>query len=319
MKSAQDDSLIDGDPEPPPADSSRSTRSSLVKKLFSGKSSANHAFEKFPELKLSVNQITTYRWLFEDDVAGYRHANLDGIGLWRPKLEDFGEERAAELLADSGLSVSSVSWVGGFTGRHGYAYDDAIQEAKETIRTAARLNAESVIVMSGSRAGHTANHARRLLVQALNELADFASEYSVRLAVQPMMKLYERDWTFLATLDETLAVLDECEHGNVGMVFDAYHLWQEDQLLERIPEIAPRVALLQLSDWHREPRSQYDQALIGDGQIPLDEILQAFVDAGYRRHCEISIWSEELWKSDYDELLSQCRERFNSLIAAPVS
>ncbi|WP_166824294.1 sugar phosphate isomerase/epimerase family protein [Thalassoroseus pseudoceratinae] len=308
--------MIDDDPEPPPA---KPSKSSLVAKLFSGRSSAENRLEKTPDLKLSVNQITTYRWLFEDDIAGYRHAGIDGIGLWYPKLVEFGEDRAVDLLAESGLSVSSVSWVGGFTGRNGYAFDDAIREAKETIRTAARINAESVIVMSGSRAGHTANHARRLLIQGLDELAGFACEYGVRLAVQPMMRLYARDWTFLATLDETLAVLDECQFANVGMVFDAYHLWQEDRLLERIPEIAPRVSLLQLSDWHREPQSQYDQALIGDGQIPLDEILQAFVEAGYQRHCEVSVWSEELWKSDYEELLSQCRSRFDNLVAAPVS
>ena len=269
-------------------------------------------------MKLSVNQITTYRWQFEEDIAGYQLAGMDGIGLWCPKLVEFGEERAVDVLAESGLSVSSVSWVGGFTGRHGYAFDDAIQEAKETIRMAARINAESVIVMSGSRAGHTANHARRLLIQALDELADYSMDYGIRLAVQPMMRLYARDWTFLATLDETLSVLDDCQHDNVGMVFDAYHLWQEEDLLKRIPAIVSRVALLQLSDWHRPPQSQYDQALIGDGQIPLEEILQAFIEAGYQRHCEISVWSEELWKSDYEQVLAQCRSRFDSLVAAPV-
>jgi sugar phosphate isomerase/epimerase len=268
--------------------------------------------------KLAVNQMTTYRWNFEQDVFGYRRAGVQGVGVWRPKLEEYGVDEGVELVRDAGLSVSSVSWVGGFTGRHGYAFDDAIAEARDTIRCAARLKAECLVVVSGGRAGHTFNHARRLLVQALDELGDEAADQGVRLAVQPMMRLFSRDWTFLDSVDATLSVLDDCRSTDAGMVFDVYHLWREPRLLERIREIAPRVATVQLNDWHREPQSLYDRSLIGDGEIPLADVVQAFLDAGYQGHFEISIWSEELWRSEYDALLAQCCRRFDALVASRV-
>jgi sugar phosphate isomerase/epimerase len=97
------------------------------------------------------------------------------------------------------------------------------------------------------------------------------------------------------------------------MAFNAYHLWQEPRLLDRIAEIAPRVGTVQLSDWREPPRSDLDRLLPGDGEIPLGDIMSAFSDAGYGGFFEIEVWSEELWNSDYAELLRVCRERFDAL------
>jgi sugar phosphate isomerase/epimerase len=268
--------------------------------------------------RLAVNQVTTYHWPFEEDLLGYARAGIDGVGLWRPKLEECGEEMAAELLAESQLAVSSLSWVGGFTGHNDYRFQEAVADAREMIATAGRLGAGCVVLVSGARAGHTFNHARRLLVAALDELGGFADQCGVRLAVQPMMRLFADDWTFLATIDETLGVLDACRHPEVGMVFDVYHLWREPKLLERIRRIAPRVALVQLGDWHREPHSRYDRGMLGDGRIPLAEIVHAFTDSGYAGHFEVSIWSEQIWQSDYDQVLPLCRQRFEALLGSHV-
>ena len=72
--------------------------------------------------RLSINEITTYRWSFEDDVARYAAAGIPAIGVWRQKLSDYGEEKGVELLADSPLAVSNLLWAGGFTGSDGRSY-----------------------------------------------------------------------------------------------------------------------------------------------------------------------------------------------------
>ena len=43
--------------------------------------------------RLSINELTTYRWSFEEDVTRYKAAGIAGIGVWRQKLADFGEEK----------------------------------------------------------------------------------------------------------------------------------------------------------------------------------------------------------------------------------
>ena len=92
----------------------------------------------------------------------------------------------------------------------------------------------------------------------------------------------------------------------------------EKSALERIRRIPPRVALVQLGDWHREPQSRYDRGMIGDGRIPLSEIVHAFTDAGYAGHFEVNLWSEQIWQSDYDRVLPLCRSRFDALAGTRV-
>ena len=260
-----------------------------------------------------MNEMTTYRWSLKEDVVGYQDAGIGGIGVWRPKLAEFGEERGIDLIGESGLAVSSVSWAGGFTGSNGHSYDESVDDARDAIRVAGKLNAECVAIVSGSRAGHTVRHARRLLVGALQELGDYAAEHNVCLALQPMHPMFERNWTFLNTLDETLDILNRCNHRYIQLAFDVYHLWQEPRLLERIPEIASQTLTVQLSDWREPPRSENDRSLPGEGEIPLPDIVRAFVEAGYSNYFEIEVWSEEVWNSDYGELLDRCRRQFGAM------
>ena len=63
-------------------------------------------------VRLAVNEMTTLRWSFEEDVHNYLAAGFDGIGIWRQKFDDFGEEAGIDFLAESGIDVSSLMWVG---------------------------------------------------------------------------------------------------------------------------------------------------------------------------------------------------------------
>lgn len=266
-----------------------------------------------PVAGLSMNEITTYRWTLPEELAAYRRAGIATVGLWRPKLSEFGEERGIELIRESGLNVSSLSWAGGFTGSNGDSYKEALHDALDAIRVAGELRAESVVIFSGGRGCHTHNHARRLVTDGLRACADLAGELGVALAVQPMDSMFAFEWTFLTCLDGTLALMDSCDHKAIKLAFDVYQLWRQPRLMERLPEITPRVAIVQLSDW-RQPRSEADRYLPGDGEIPLKEIVSALTNSGYRGHFEIAVWSQELWNSHDERLLDDCRERYLELV-----
>ena len=81
--------------------------------------------------QLSVNETTTFRWSFEEDVSNYAAAGVPAIGVWRQKLSDCGETRGIELLAESGLKVSHLLWAGGFTGSDGRSFRASVEDAAE--------------------------------------------------------------------------------------------------------------------------------------------------------------------------------------------
>ena len=91
--------------------------------------------------KLSVNHATTLRWSFEEAVVRYRLAEIDAIGVWLPKLIEFGEDEALDWLSKNRMAVSTLSYAGGFTGAFGHDLDDVIEETRDWIGLAGRLQA----------------------------------------------------------------------------------------------------------------------------------------------------------------------------------
>lgn len=263
--------------------------------------------------KLSMNQMTTYRWSLLDDVTAYRECGFDGIGLWRRKVTDFGEERSIELLRESELPVSNLLWGGGFTGADGRSFRESVEDAVDAIRLAGALGTRTLVIISGARGGHTHNHARALLVDALKEIAPIASEEGVSLALEPFHPMFAKEWSFLVSVDDALDAVDRIAAPEVGLALDAYHVWQDEGLLDRIPDVAPLVRVVHLADWREPPRSDNDRVQLGDGVIPLSDFVRALDEAGFDGFYDIEILSDELWQSDYRELLQNCRKRFDAL------
>ena len=203
---------------------------------------------------LSINEMTTYRWSFYDDVTRYRAAGIQAIGVWRQKLADFGEEKGIELLAENGLRVSNLLWAGGFTG-DGHSYQEGIADAREALHLAAALGTSHLIVYSGSRNGHTHKHARRLFTSALVELLPLAEQLKIVLDVEPMHAGCAEEWTFLTTLEEALELVRDLNSPSLKLVFDTYHLGHDPEILSRIPEVARHVGIVHLGDGKCPPRA----------------------------------------------------------------
>jgi sugar phosphate isomerase/epimerase len=263
---------------------------------------------------LSVNETTTFRWSFEEDVANYAAAGIPAIGVWRQKLSDCGEAKAAELLEESGLRVSHLFWAGGFTGSDGRSFRVSVADAEEALRTAAALRAGSLVVYSGARSGHTHNHARRLFREALVQLTPLAAELGVDLAIEPMHPGCAGEFTFLTSLAAVMELLDSVADPHVKLVLDTYHLGMDPELAAQIPSILSRVAIVQLGDARKPPIGEQDRCRLGDGVVPLGELIDALMAAGYDGFYDVELLGEEIETRDYNALLLHAKEAFARLV-----
>jgi sugar phosphate isomerase/epimerase len=262
---------------------------------------------------LSMNETTTFRWSFEEDVARYAAAGIPAIGVWRQKLSDCGQAKAVELLAHAPLKVSHLFWAGGFTGSDGRTFRESVADALEAIRAAAALRTGVLVVHSGARAGHTHNHARRLIQLALREMLPAAEEHNVTLAIEPMHPGCAAEWTFLTTLDDALALVEAIGSPRLKIVLDTYHVGQTPGLAERIPQIVGQVALVQLADARRPPDKDQNRCRLGEGVIPLREIVAALRSAGYDGDYDVELLGEEIGPDDYPALLEHAKQAFATL------
>lgn len=264
---------------------------------------------------LSINEMTTYRWSFEEDVTHYRDAGIGAIGVWRQKMADYGEERALSLLEESGLKVSNVLWAGGFTGSDGRTYQEAILDARDAIALTAALAADCLVVYSGGRNGHTQNHARRLFAGALGELLPVAEELGVNLAVEPMHPGCADEWTFLTGLDETMDLVLGMGSPQLKLAFDTYQLGYEPQIVERIAELVPHIGVVHLGDAYAPPEHEQDRCFLGEGTLPLASIIEALQQAGYDGHYDVELMGESVECFDYGQLLERSKCAFNKLVS----
>jgi sugar phosphate isomerase/epimerase len=264
--------------------------------------------------ELSISETTTFRWSFEEDVAQYVAAEIPAIGIWRQKLSDCGQAKALDLLHFGGLEVSHLFWAGGFTGSDGRSHRESIEDAVEAVRTAAALDCRTLVLYSGPRAGHTANHSRRLVQAALAELVPLAAELDVTLAFEPMHPGCAAEWTFLTSLDETLDLLQSVASPHVKMVLDTYHLGQQGDLPGRIAEIVPQVAIVKLGDARRPPNGEQNRCRLGEGIVPLAEIVAALKAGGYDGYYDVELLGEEVETDDYRSLLEHAKEAFRELV-----
>ncbi len=264
--------------------------------------------------RLSINEMTTYRWSFEEDLAELRAASIPAIGVWRQKVADLGEDRAVALLAESGLAVSNLLWAGGFTGSDGHTFTESLQDAAEAIRLAARLRAGCLVVYSGGRNSHTHNHARRLFVGALEELLPLAMELDVILAVEPMHSACAAEWTFLTTLDEAMSLLQALSHPHLKLAFDTYHLGHNPRVVEEIAAIARHIAIVHLGDSRKPPTIEQSRQRLCEGILPLRQIVAALQTAGYDGDYDVELMGEDIERVCYRELLKDCRQAFTELL-----
>jgi sugar phosphate isomerase/epimerase len=263
---------------------------------------------------LSINEMTTFRWSFEEDVVRYAAEGIPAIGVWRQKLSDCGPVRGRKLLDQHRMKVSHLLWAGGFTGSDGRSFHESLEDAQEALRTAAAIRAATLVVYSGARWGHTHSHARRLFFEALKQLAPEADELGVDLAIEPMHPGIAADWTFLTSLDDVLSAIEQFGNPRVKMVFDTYHLGHEANLVKRIAQIVPHIAIVQLGDARQPPRGEQNRCRLGDGCLPLKEIVAALKAAGYDGFYDVELLGEELESADYHSLLEHAKQVFAELV-----
>ena len=264
-----------------------------------------------------MNELTTFRWTLEEDVRRYVAAGYEGIGVWREKLADYGEEAGVDLIAESGLRVTNLLWAGGFTGSCGRTPEESVQDAIHAIRLAGALGAGCLVIYPGGRNYHIYRQAERLLRGALDQLLEYAADVEVALAIEPMHAAHASDWTFLTDVESTVALVESYRTPFLKLVFDTYHFGHDQAVLANLPELAPHIGVVHLADCDGPHGIDQDRRRLGEGRLPLADIVRGLVDAGYTGDFDVELIGSQLDPSEYENVLTASLD-FCERVLAPV-
>ncbi|MFJ2027928.1 sugar phosphate isomerase/epimerase family protein [Streptomyces sp. NPDC087897] len=266
--------------------------------------------------RLSINQETVKQWSLEDLAEGCVTAGIDKVGLWRAPVQAYGVERTARLLSEAGLTVTSLCRGGFFTALEPADRARALDDNRAAIDEAAALSTDTLVLVSGGLppGSRDLHGARERVADALAELAPYAAERGVRLAIEPLHPMYASDRCVVSTLGQALDLAERFPAERVGVVVDTYHLWWDDRASVEIARAGAggRIHAFQLADWITPLPAGVllGRGQLGDGSVDFRAFRSAVESAGFDGPIEVEIFNEALWARDGAEVLADVAERY---------
>ncbi|WLQ43003.1 sugar phosphate isomerase/epimerase [Streptomyces laculatispora] len=266
--------------------------------------------------RLSINQETIKQWSLPELAEGCAKAGIGKVGLWRAPVQEYGVERTARLLADSGLSVTSLCRGGFLTATDPAERSRALDDNRAALDEAAGLSTDTLVLVSGGLPAGSKDlyGARERIADALGELAPYAAERGVRLAIEPLHPMFASDRCVVSTLSQALDIAERFPADRVGVVVDTYHLWWDDQAPDRIARAgaAGRIHSFQLADWITPLPAGVlvGRGQLGDGCVDFRAFRTAVEATGFDGPVEVEIFNEDLWARDGSEVLAEVAARY---------
>jgi sugar phosphate isomerase/epimerase len=241
---------------------------------------------------------------------------VPGVGLWREPVQAYGVDAAAKLVRGAGLSVTTLCRGGFLTAVEPAARAAALADNRRAVDEAAALGTDTLVLVSGGLPAGSKDlrGARERIADALGELAPYAAERGVRLAIEPLHPMFAADRCVVSTLAQALDLAERFPAEQVGVTVDTYHIWWDDQAPEQIARAGAggRIAAFQLADWITPlPAGVLNgRGQIGDGAIDMRQWKKRVEAAGYTGPIEVEVFNEELWARDGKQVVAETARRF---------
>ena len=263
--------------------------------------------------RLSINQAIIKHATLRDALTVTTSVGMQSIGLWREPVADVGLRKAAAMLSDSELRMSSYCRAGFFTAVAGPERSDSLDDNRRAIEETAVLAAAGapgsravlVLVAGGLPEGsRDLIGARARVREALEELAPDAAAAGVTLAVEPLHPMYAADRAVVSTLGQSLDLVSGLDSSVAGVTVDTFHIWWDPDVLPAIARAGRegRIAAYQVCDWRAPLESDVllSRHQPGVGVIDFETLTRAVEDTGYDGDVEVEIFNAAIWATDFE-------------------
>jgi sugar phosphate isomerase/epimerase len=256
-----------------------------------------------PYPPFSISEVTTFPATFEEDLAAYKAAGVDGVGIWEFKLPKGQDARSIEALRASGLTaticVPQVPCI--MPDAYFREPRDPIERRKAlcaSIRRFAAFNPVGVMVFGGAPGDDPAQD-RHTVVEGLKAAADTAGEAGVALGFEALRR---EAGSMIWTVPETLSILEDIGDPNMKIIFDTWHFWDLPGIVDDLRKYADRFICIQVNDRRRPPRSWADRLLPGDGELDLPGFFGALDAGGFKGWYDLEVFSDDgRWAEAYPD------------------
>jgi len=275
--------------------------------------------------KYAISEVTTMSCSFEEDAKLYADAGCQGIGVWGFKMEAIGPERALDLMRRHDLRAANC--IPELNSIMPYVLSPAPADPRQRVEAflpkmerMARLEPESIVVITGPRGNRSAEEATDLCLEGFARIGKAAADLGVTISLEPIHRSVRDVFTTIWDLPGTLEMLRRLDQPSFKILFDTWHLWDTPDVGANLAANIELIGGVHVADWREETRTWADRAFPGEGKLPMLDILHQLDSAGFKGFYDVEIFSDNgqfdaaypdsLWKLPPEEIVERATRIF---------
>jgi 2-keto-myo-inositol isomerase len=249
-------------------------------------------------MKPCLAQLSSLNSAFEQDVEDYAAAACRSIEVWLTKLEDFLRKHTLDdlrrLQDEHEIAFPVAAGQGGLLTSQGEARASAWKLFDERLALCQQVGIGTLVIAGDVPQPFGQQELERLNV-SLADAARRAADRGIRVALE-----FQADAVFPNNLQSAAALVDEIGHPALGLCLDAFHFATGRSKTEDLAYLGPHnlfhVQLCDLADRPREFAADADRILPGDGDLPLEPIIEALRRIDYAGHVSVELMNPVIWR-----------------------
>jgi 2-keto-myo-inositol isomerase len=266
-------------------------------------------------MKLCFNEATTMKnSTLERDLELCEKYGYDLIEIRLDKLREYLETHTVEDLVrffrNNKLKPFAFNALEFIIFRDEAGYNDIKENLVFLCQVGEKINCKKIVVVPTFDVGdYTKSEIKKESILKLNELADIAEKYGVKLAYE----FVGYPNCSVNTFGQTYDIVSSVNRDNVGMVLDCFHFHAMGSRIEDLKKAdASKIFIFHIDDSEDLPIGALrdDKRLWpGEGAVDLNLILGTLKEIGYSDMVSVELFRPEYWAWDAEDTVRVGKEK----------
>ena len=272
-------------------------------------------------MQICFNQATTMkRSTLEKDLEYCEKYGYDLIEIRLDKLRDYLKIHTVEDLvtffSSSKLKPYAFNALEFITFRDSSGYQQIKADLKFLCEIGSKIGCKKIVVVPTFDVGDFNKEAiKKESIRVLNELADQAEPYGVKLAYE----FVGYPNCSVNTFGQTYEIVKAVNRDSVGLVLDCFHFHAMGSKIEDLKKADPKKIFI----FHIDDSEDYPVGALrddkrlwpGEGVIDLDQILSTLKQIGYSEMVSVELFRPEYWDWEIEKTIKVGKEKTIAVIS----
>ena len=246
----------------------------------------------------TLSQVCSLHSNFAQDVEDYAAGHCSSVEVWLTKLEQYIEQHSLDavrkLLDEFEVTLPVASYQGGLLTTQGSARREAWDLFTRRLELCQSLQIQTIVVACDTSFPLDQDAIERTR-QSLLQMALAAGQLGLRVALE-----FQAHAAFGNNLQTAAALVTEVASPHLGLCLDLFHFYIGPSKFSDLDLLSAsnlfHVQIADLADVPREFASDSDRILPGEGDIPLQPLLERLRGIGYCGCVSLELMNPQIWQ-----------------------